>query len=102
MTNPTSDRLLFWGNLIDSAAPSEAEAVMVRSLKDAIRFPFQCSSGRLVDSSGEVSSSFACVVHTARNRRPAALTQEIPAPNACAVADLVRALGFEELRPADQ
>lgn len=102
MTNPASDRLLFWGNAIDSAAPSEAEALMVKSLGDAIRFPFQCSSGRLVDSSGEVSSSFACVVHTARNDRPAALNQELPADNACAVVDLVEELGLEELRAAHQ
>jgi hypothetical protein len=94
-----SDRLRVTGKAIHEATASDAGAALNSGIAEVIKFPFACSAGRLVDSAGNISERFACVVHAARNGVDA-IGEDIPADNACAVVDLIEELSLEELRLA--
>jgi hypothetical protein len=102
MANPISDQLRSSGHAIHSATPAELEGVLNRSVEATVRFPFRCSPGRLVDSSGQASQRFACVVHVERIAGSTTEGGDIPVDNACAIIDFIEDLDVEELRAAHQ
>jgi len=102
MANPISDQLRSSGHAIHSATPAEVEDVLNRCVEATVRFPFRCSPGRLVDSSGQASQRFACVVHVERVAGSGTKIGDIPVENACAIIDFIEELDVEGLREAHQ
>jgi hypothetical protein len=102
MANLTSDRLRASGNAIHTAAPSEFEGVLNKCVGATLKFPFKCSPGRLIDSLGQASQRFACVIQATRTTAPAAESENVPVDNACAIVDFVEELDIEGLRAAHQ
>jgi hypothetical protein len=102
MANSISDQLRSSGHAIHSATPAEVEGVLNRCVEATVRFPFRCSPGRLVDSSGQISQRFACVVHVERIAGASTEGGDIPVDNACAIIDFVEFLDIEGLRAAHQ
>lgn len=93
-----ADRVRANGKTIHEAAADDAGPALVVGIAEVLKFPFVVSAGRLIDTAGNKTERFACVVHAARNG--AAQSEDIPADNACAVVDLVEEMGIEELRAA--